>query len=236
MFRLAFVSFLLALGLAAAGTVAVDAHGHSRTYQVRWGDTLWGIAHRHGASVDAIMLANALSSDRIYAGQTLRLPGGLPDGPGPVVPGGLVYTVRWGDALWSIARRYGTTIEAIMRANGLRTYRIYAGQRLFVPIGAPRPMPTPVPHMPEVFLSPWSGPPGTAVNLRAVGFAPWSAVQIGVGPYGSEFSPVMTVTADGSGTAFAHFTADAAAGVNLVCAARAVDTPNVYGSALFRVR
>jgi len=44
-----------------------------------------------------------------------------------------LHMVRWGETLYSIARRYGTTAEAIMRANGLRNpNRIYVGQRLIV--------------------------------------------------------------------------------------------------------
>lgn len=44
-----------------------------------------------------------------------------------------VHVVRRGDTLYSVARRYGTTVNAIMRANGLRdANRIYVGQRLVV--------------------------------------------------------------------------------------------------------
>jgi LysM repeat protein len=45
-----------------------------------------------------------------------------------------VHVVRRGDTLYSVARRYGTTVNAIVRANGLRdSNRIYVGQRLIVP-------------------------------------------------------------------------------------------------------
>jgi tetratricopeptide (TPR) repeat protein len=43
------------------------------------------------------------------------------------------YVVRRGDTLYSIARRHGTTVEAIMQANGLTSYTIYVGQRLYMP-------------------------------------------------------------------------------------------------------
>ena len=43
-------------------------------YEVRRGDSLWGIARRHETTVDALMAANGLSSSRIVAGQKLRLP------------------------------------------------------------------------------------------------------------------------------------------------------------------
>lgn len=43
------------------------------------------------------------------------------------------YRVRRGDSLWTIARRHGTTIEALKEANGLRSSRLLAGQRIQIP-------------------------------------------------------------------------------------------------------
>ncbi len=43
------------------------------------------------------------------------------------------YKVRSGDSLWTIARRHGTTVDALKRINGLSGSRIYAGQRLTMP-------------------------------------------------------------------------------------------------------
>jgi LysM repeat protein len=44
-----------------------------------------------------------------------------------------VYIVQRGDTLYSIARRYGTTVNALVQANGLQnSNRIYVGQRLIV--------------------------------------------------------------------------------------------------------
>lgn len=45
------------------------------------------------------------------------------------------YVVQRGDTLYSIARRFGTTILAIQQANNLRGTTIYAGQRLVIPSG-----------------------------------------------------------------------------------------------------
>ena len=44
-----------------------------------------------------------------------------------------IYTVRSGDTLYSIARRFRTTVEAIKAANGLTSNQIQAGQRLRIP-------------------------------------------------------------------------------------------------------
>jgi murein DD-endopeptidase MepM/ murein hydrolase activator NlpD len=54
------------------------------------------------------------------------------------------YVVRSGDTLTSIARRFGTTVEAIMVANNLTDPNlIFVGQVLLIPVEAPAPAPTP---------------------------------------------------------------------------------------------
>jgi len=44
-----------------------------------------------------------------------------------------IHVVRSGDTLYSIANRYGTTVQAIMAANGLTNYNIHVGQQLHIP-------------------------------------------------------------------------------------------------------
>lgn len=43
------------------------------------------------------------------------------------------YTVRPGDSLWSIARKYGVTVTELKQANGLRSSTIQPGQTLVIP-------------------------------------------------------------------------------------------------------
>lgn len=45
------------------------------------------------------------------------------------------YTVAPGDTLYSIARRYGTTVEELMRLNGLESFLLQPGQVLKLPRG-----------------------------------------------------------------------------------------------------
>jgi murein DD-endopeptidase MepM/ murein hydrolase activator NlpD len=88
------------------------------------------IAARHGIRVSQLAQANGLHwNSWIYAGQRL------------IIPTNTVYIVQRGDTLSGIARRYGTTVYAIMRANGLRDTRIYVGQRLTIPGVVPAPNP-----------------------------------------------------------------------------------------------
>ena len=115
----------------SSGAASQSASG--RTYTVRRGDTLSGIASRHGTTVAAIMRANGLRSSVIYAGQRLAIPGATSSGAAGQTSSGRTYTVRRGDTLSGIASRHGTTVAAIMQANGLRSSIIYAGQRLAIP-------------------------------------------------------------------------------------------------------
>lgn len=105
-------------------------------YVVRRGDTLFSIARRFGTTIGAIAQANGLSNPRyIRAGQSLIIPSAYPACAAPsTVPGAAVYIVQRGDTLYSIARRYHTTVAAIAWANGIADPRhIWVGQRLVIP-------------------------------------------------------------------------------------------------------
>jgi LysM repeat protein len=101
-------------------------------YVVQRGDTLYSIARRYGTTVEAIAMLNRIANpSRIYAGQRLIIPGGTAPTP---PPSGQVHVVQRGETLYSIARRYGTTVWAIAIANHLPNPNvIYAGQRLAIP-------------------------------------------------------------------------------------------------------
>ncbi len=53
----------------------------------------------------------------------------------PPQDGSVIYYVQFGDTLFSISRRFGTNVPAIMAANGLTSEYIFVGQRLVVPVG-----------------------------------------------------------------------------------------------------
>jgi murein DD-endopeptidase MepM/ murein hydrolase activator NlpD len=72
---------------------------------------------------------------------------------------GLRHVVRPGDTLWSIARRHGVELEALVQANQLDTrHRVRVGERLVIPVNvAPRDYQEP-PSPAEIVLTP---PPRT---------------------------------------------------------------------------
>lgn len=100
-------------------------------YRVRRGDNLSRIATKYGVSVSSIRSWNDLSSDRIYAGQTLTL---YPDDNAPVSPSAqwISYRVQRGDTLTSIARRYDASVADLRKWNALSSDVIRVGQRLAV--------------------------------------------------------------------------------------------------------
>lgn len=95
-------------------------------YIVRSGDTLWLLAKRYGTTVDAIKRLNGLTSDLLNIGQILKIPSSQ-------VSPYFEYTVRSGDTLWLLARRYGTTVDVIKNLNGLASDMLNIGQILKIP-------------------------------------------------------------------------------------------------------
>ena len=68
--------------------------------------------------------------DLDYFKDTMLINGGNDSGS----PGGVTYTVRPGDTLWAIARRFGTTVQDLVRANNIADPNlIYPGQVLTIP-------------------------------------------------------------------------------------------------------
>lgn len=100
--------------------------GSSFAYTVKSGDTLWLLANRFGTSVDAIKRLNGLTSDNLQIGQILQI-------PTEQSAGYFNYTVKSGDTLWLLANRFGTTVDAIKRLNGLSSDNLQIGQVLRIP-------------------------------------------------------------------------------------------------------
>lgn len=98
--------------------------GGQGAYIIQPGDNLYRIALRYGTTVEALQRSNPYITNPhwIYAGNRLTIPGAITVGDSggqPIVPipADNVYVVQPGDGLMSIARRYGTTVEELLRLN-----------------------------------------------------------------------------------------------------------------------
>lgn len=113
----------LAVGVALLVSGALAA-----PYTVQPGDTLFNIAKRFNTTVAALQQLNHLTGTDLKTGQVLEVPGA----PAPTT----AYTVQPGDTLYSIAKRFNTTVTAVQTANGLQTAGVKTGQVLVIPAGA----------------------------------------------------------------------------------------------------
>lgn len=108
------------------GAVTPPGNGgasHTITYTVRSGDTLSGIAARYGISYQTLAAYNGIRNpDLIYPGQQIIIPlGGNEAQP-------VYYTIQPGDTLSGIALKFGTSVSALQRLNGISNPNlIYAG-------------------------------------------------------------------------------------------------------------
>ena len=129
---------IAALVAMIAGVVlAVPAAATDRVVVVQPGDTLSEIALATGVSVTQLRELNDIADpNRIFVGQRLRLTGTAQAATpaASATPGAATHVVAAGEHLTGIARRYGSTIAAIAKANGLANPSyIRAGQRLVIP-------------------------------------------------------------------------------------------------------
>jgi len=103
------------------------------------GETASTIAKKYGTTTKAILQANGLKDNTILrVGQELIIPLPLANTSTPTVsptpsPTPFEYTVKTGDYLSEIAKRYKTTVEALMQANGIvDATSLRAGTKLII--------------------------------------------------------------------------------------------------------
>lgn len=160
---------------------AANAELRPLTIDVRPGDSLWRIARSHDTTPAAIAAANGIDETAVLQpGDRLVVPGAYAQAATPSDQGGFAaptITVDPGDTLWEIARRYDTTVAALMAANALSDPSLRAGQELRI-IGAdgiatsasptatiPRPSPGPAP---TAMVWPLRGPVTSTFGWRAL--------------------------------------------------------------------
>lgn len=126
--------------------------GHRVHYTVRQGDSLWNIARHYRVGVRQLALWNGMAPrDALHIGQKLVVWAHYPHqqverslSAGVVAPSagrGAHYTVRGGDSLWTIARRYHIDVHELAAWNHIsKRSPLHIGQKLVIRpvVGAPR--------------------------------------------------------------------------------------------------
>lgn len=93
-------------------------------YTVKSGDSLYKIAVQYNTTVDAIKSQNNLTTNTLQIGQVLQIP--------LTNQTGTTYTVKSGDSLYSIAKKYNTTVARLKELNNLTSNLLNIGQILIV--------------------------------------------------------------------------------------------------------
>lgn len=139
-------------GLGIQGSPIAPSCPNGQLYTVKSGDTLFFIARRYNIGLQSLIDANPQITDpnAIFPGQVICVPTG---GQGVDCPNGQIYRVVRGDTMFEIARRYGMSLESLIRANPQipNPNMIFPGQEICIPMpqtGAPfveEPIPLPMP-------------------------------------------------------------------------------------------
>jgi LysM repeat protein len=95
---------------------------------VQQNETLGGIAKRYGVSVSALQAINGITNPNLlFVGKKLK----IPDGNLQKIP----YTIRKGDSLGSIAKRFGVKQSTLIEFNQIKSPNlIKIGQKLVIPL------------------------------------------------------------------------------------------------------
>ncbi|MFE5429737.1 LysM peptidoglycan-binding domain-containing protein [Peribacillus simplex] len=111
---------ILSLAAAAAISGAFTIPVQAEDVKVKDGDTLWGISQTYKVSIEDVKSWNNLSSDMIYAGETIH------------ISQEEHHKVKSGDTLSEIADKYDVAVNDIKSWNGLNSDTIHPGQKLVI--------------------------------------------------------------------------------------------------------
>ena len=100
------------------------------TYIVKSGDTLYKIANNYNTTPNELMDINNLSTNILSIGQKLLIPK-----QNTTIPSNQIeYTVKSGDNLYSIANRYGISVNELKNYNNLTNNNLSIGQKIIIPM------------------------------------------------------------------------------------------------------
>ena len=101
----------------------------NQKYTVKKGDTLYGISNQFGVSVTELAELNGIKGSNLQIGEELLIPTKSGTNPNNM----FMYTVKSGDTLYGIARKYNTTVDEIMKINYFTSANLIPGQVIRIP-------------------------------------------------------------------------------------------------------
>ncbi|KAB7622553.1 LysM peptidoglycan-binding domain-containing protein [Alkalilimnicola sp. S0819] len=134
-------SYVLSASQRRVRLQQADRAGQRMEVLVRRGDSFWKIARQHGVSVDRLAAWNGLSPrDTLRPGQRLVLwkKGGSSAGGPASRTQRIHYTVRSGDSLYLIARKFSVSVKQLRSWNALNGKYLQPGQRLVLHVDVTR--------------------------------------------------------------------------------------------------
>ncbi len=111
--------------------------GYTR-YRVSKGDSWWRISQNFNIPISVLKQVNNRSSNLLRPGQSLMIPHSATSVTRSRARKRANYTLRKGDTLWDVAKRFGVGLETLYRANGISDPRtLRPGEKIYVPDMAP---------------------------------------------------------------------------------------------------
>lgn len=105
-------------------------------YIVKKGDNLYSIAKQYNTTVPELKSYNNLTTDNLSIGQVIKIPETtsiITPSEDEVINEGSVYVVQKGDTLYSIAKKFNTTVDNIKNMNQIIGDVLSIGMNLLIP-------------------------------------------------------------------------------------------------------
>ena len=176
-YRYGFVPFIFLTTLV--GLFPCSIFAAEQTHIVVWGDTIFSLSRTYQIGEEELMRYNGLADpSMLRVGMKLVIP--VEPSKVAAVAGGIEYTVLPNDTLFSIARKYSVTLQALRDINKLPSNHVLkVGERIRIPQTASNTAPVPSPTVaspPDIRLT--ALPPGKPVKVDASIRWPIAAKQI----------------------------------------------------------
>lgn len=105
----------------------------AQPYTVKKGDNIWKISKKFNVSVTEIKKANNLKNNKLQVGMKLE----IPQKNDKIIKKSDTteyHTVKKGENLFRIAKKYNISVEELKRLNGLNSNKLSTGQKLIVKV------------------------------------------------------------------------------------------------------